>query len=245
MKAIILVAGYATRLYPLTLNTPKALLPINNKPIIDYIVDELNTIEDIDEIYVVTNHKFADHFFAWAKDKKNICVLDDGTTTEENRRGAIGDICFTLEQGKIDDDVMIIAGDNFFTYKLEDYYQYFLQLDKDCVIVKELDNVEELKQLAVAVLDADNKVIDLVEKPAQPKSNTSVYATYIYKKETLPLFKTYIEEGNKADAPGYFVQWLYKVKDVYAYRMPGECYDIGTKKSYEAVQELFKTIEDN
>ena len=130
MKAIILVAGYATRLYPLTINMPKALLPINKKPIIDYIVDEINTVDDIDEIYVVSNHKFADQFEKWAQNHKSvqkISVLDDGTETEETRRGAIGDILYTIDNYNIDDEVMIIAGDTFFTYKLKDYYNFYRQ----------------------------------------------------------------------------------------------------------------------
>ncbi len=242
MKAIILVAGYATRLYPLTLTTPKPLLPINNKPIIDYIVDELNTIDAIDQIYVVSNHKFAKNFDQWAADKANqkpICVLDDGTETEETRRGAIGDIFFTLEEGNIDDDVIIIAGDNFFTYTLLDYYNYYKNSGCDCVCAKQFTDSEMIKQLAVALLDENNKIINLEEKPSEPKSDIAVFATYIYKKETLPLFKQYLDEGNKPDAPGYFVQWLYTKKDVKAYVMNGECYDIGTPQSYADIQKLF------
>ncbi len=242
MKAIILVAGYATRLYPLTINTPKALLPINNKPMINYIVEQLNTIKEIDEIYVVSNNKFYTHFNEWAETVESnikVKVLDDGTTSEENRRGAIGDIQFTISQEKIDDDVIIIAGDNYFTFDLKDYYNYYKNVNKDCVIVKEHDDKEMLKQFAVALLDENNKVTDLEEKPESPKSNTAVYAAYIYKKDTIQLFKKYLDEGNKPDAPGYFVQWLYKIKDVHAYKIDGECYDVGTPKSYEEVKNLF------
>ena len=242
MKAIILVAGYATRLYPLTLNMPKALLPIKKKPIIDYIVDELNTIPAVSEIFVVSNHKFAGHFETWAKNATSntpIKVIDDGTTTEDNRRGAIGDIQFVIEQENIDEEIMVIAGDNFFTYSLIDYYNYYTEIDKDCVIVKENDNIEELKSFGVAQVDENGKVVSLEEKPAEPKSNLAVYATYIYKKETIPLFEKYLNAGNKPDAPGYFVSWLYTQKDVYVYRMQGECYDIGTPQSYEDIQKLF------
>lgn len=241
MKAIILVAGYATRLYPLTLNTPKALLPIADKPIIDYIVEQINTIAEIDKIYVVSNHKFADDFFKWSKKHSNVEVLDDGTTTEDDRRGAIGDILFTITQKCIDEDVMIIAGDNFFTYKLADYYRFYKEIDKDLICVKEFKDLELLKQMGVAVLDKNGKVIEIQEKPENPKSNTAVYATYIYKKETIPLFEEYIKNGNKPDAPGYFVEWLYKKKDVYAYAFHGECYDIGTPKSYKEVCDEYKT----
>ncbi len=243
MKAIILVAGYATRLYPLTLNTPKALLPIGGKPIIDYITDEINTIDAIDEIFVVSNHKFADNFFSWAEKKTNakkITVIDDGTTTEDTRKGAIGDIIYTIKQQNIDDDLMVIAGDNFFTYELKDYYNYFKEKNCDCVCVKEFEDREMLKHFGVAVLDENSKVIDFEEKKENPSSNKVVYATYIYKRETLPLFDKYAQQGNKLDAPGYFIQWLFKEKDLFAYQITkGECYDIGTHKAYDEIKEIF------
>ncbi len=246
MKAIILVAGYATRLYPLTLNTPKALLPIGKRPIIDYITDEINTIDEIDEIFVVSNHKFADDFFKWAEEKNNfkkIMVIDDGTETEETRKGAIGDILFTIREKNIDDDLMIIAGDNFFTYKLKDYYDYFKTVGKDCVCIKEFEDREMLKHFGVAVLDENNRVIDFQEKQENPPSNKVVYATYIYKRETIPLFEKYIEQGNKPDAPGYFIQWLFKIKDLRAYEiLNGDCFDIGTHKAYDEIRENFKNL---
>ena len=247
MKAIILAAGYATRLYPLTLNMPKALLKIGDKPIIDYIVDEICTVDDVNEIIVVTNHKFAKQFIDWAAkhySKKPIDIIDDGTLTEETRKGAIGDILYVLKQKDINEDIMVIAGDNFFTYKLKDYYDFYKKMDKDCVCVKEFDDRELLKQMGVAVIDENNRIVDIEEKPKDPKSNIAVYATYIYKKETLPMFDKYISEGNKPDAPGYFVEWLYKQKEVYAYSFLGECYDIGTPKSYEEVCKAFGNKED-
>lgn len=243
MIAIILAAGYATRLYPLTINRPKALLPINNKPIIDYIIDEIETIEPVKEIIVISNHKFADCFFEWAKEskrKKKLTVLDDGTTTEETRRGAIGDILFAIKEKNIDDELLVVAGDNFFTYKLKDYYDYYVKKDRDCVCVKKFDNRELLKQFGVALLDENGRVLDIEEKPKEPKSDTAVYATYMYKRDTVPMFSQYIEEGNKPDAPGYFVEWLYKRKEVYAYTFEGECYDIGTPESYKEVCEEFE-----
>ena len=242
MKAIILAAGYATRLYPLTLNTPKALLPINEKPIIDYIIDEINTISAVDEIYVVTNHKFADDFTKWAKNSKSsqsIVVIDDGTTSEENRKGAIGDISFVIDEMNIDDDLMVIAGDNFFTYSLKDYYNFYKEKDKDCVCVKVWEEESSLNQFGIALLDESGKILDIEEKPEHPKSNTVVFATYMYQKETVPMFQAYLAEGNKPDAPGNFPAWLYKKQDVYAYTFDGECYDIGTPESYREVCKAF------
>ncbi|MBR4284266.1 MAG: nucleotidyltransferase family protein [Anaerotignum sp.] len=247
MKAIILAAGYATRLYPLTLNMPKALLPIGGKPIIDHIVAQMDTVEDLDEIYVVSNDKFASHFEEWAKTVQSrvpIKVLNDGTTDDSNKRGAIGDISFVIDEMKIDDDLMVIAGDNFFTYSLKDYVRFFREKDRDCVCVKVWEDESQLSQFGIALLDWAGKVLDIEEKPAKPKSNTVVFAAYLYKKETVPMFAEYLAAGNKPDAPGNFPAWLYKKKEVYAYTFEGECYDVGTPESYHEVCEMYKAVQE-
>ena len=243
MKALILVAGYATRLYPLTINTPKPLLEVGGKPIINYIVEEINTVEAVDEIYVVSNHKFAGHFETWAAQLNNpvpISVLDDGTSTEETRRGAIGDIQFTIDEKKIDDDLMIIAGDTLFTFALKEYYEYFKAKQDDCVVVREFNDVERLKKMGVVKLGENDIITSFEEKPAEPKSNKVAFAAYIYRRDTVPKIKTYLEEGNKPDAPGNFLAWLYTRKPVFAWVMNGDCYNIGTHKSLEEVNEIFK-----
>lgn len=242
MKAIILAAGYATRLYPLTLHTPKALLPIGKKPIIDHIVEEINTVSEVDAIYVVSNDKFAKDFESWAaaaESRLSITVLNDGTTDDSNKRGAIGDISFVIDEMQIDDDLMVIAGDNFFTYSLREYVDYFYEKDRDCVCVKVWEDEKTLSQFGIALLDAEGKVLDIEEKPAKPKSNTVVFAAYLYKRETVPMFADYLAAGNKADAPGNFPAWLYHRKEVYGYTFAGECYDIGTPESYHEVCSLY------
>lgn len=243
MKAIILAAGYATRLYPLTKNRPKALLPINNKPIIDYIVDEINTVDSINEIIVISNDRFYTSFLDWSKETKSditVTVLNDGTDSNENRLGAIGDIQFAIDEKNIDEEIVVIAGDNFFTYKLLDYYNFYREKDGDCICAKRIDDKELLKRVAIGEIDENNKVIGLEEKPEKPKSNLSVYASYFYKKDTLPLIKKYLDEGNNPDAPGHFPVWLHTRKDVYLYEIDGDCYDIGTHESYKEIQELYK-----
>jgi len=242
MKAIILAAGYATRLYPLTKDNPKPLLPVAGRPMINYITNELETLGALDMIYVVTNHKFAGRFYDWAKTydgKKQIKIIDDGTTDEDSRLGAIGDINFCIESEAIDEELLIIAGDNLFTFSLRDYYDFYLKKGADCVCAKRVSDYEYLKQLAVAVTDDAGRILELVEKPPAPPSNLGVYASYIYTKDTAGLFKTYLSEGNKPDAPGYFVQWLYKRRDVFVYVMDGECYDIGTHAMYDEVNQIF------
>lgn len=245
MKAIILAAGYATRLYPLTLDKPKALLPIAGKPILNYITEEIETISDINELIIVSNAKFYTCFNDWSKEldtKLKVTVLDDGTTDDSNKLGAIGDIKFAIDRMSIDEDILIMAGDNIFTFKLIDYYNEYKRLNKDMILVKEMSDPEDLKRMANVIHDADNRVIDMVEKPSEPKSKLAAFASYIYKKDTVAMFDKYLNEGNNPDAPGFFPSWLCKQKDVYAYEFSGECYDIGTPKSYDEVNKIFENL---
>ena len=243
MKAIILAAGYATRLYPITLKQPKALLPINDKPIISYIVEELNEIPEISTIYVITNDLFKDFFYEWKKEVNSsiqIEIVNDHTISEETKLGAIGDLQYCINEKNIDEDTLVIAGDSFFNFKLKDFAQNFRDRHKDTVCVEEIKDIESLKRFAVANLGEENKIIQIEEKPQEPKSNNAVYAIYLYTKESIEMVKKYLEDGEKPDAPGYFLVWLQKQKDVLAYKIQGNCYDIGTLKSYEQVQEIVK-----
>lgn len=242
MKAIILAAGYATRLYPLTLNKPKALLKVGGQTVLDYIIDEVETLEEINEIIIVSNHKFSNHFISWKERRnsiKNIKIIDDGTTNDENKLGAIGDISLVIKSENINEDILVIAGDNLFTFKLRDFYNFYLKKHKDCILAQENKNMDELKRMGVVLLDKGDKVLNFEEKSNQPISNIAVYASYIYLKNTLPLISQYLDENNNPDAPGYFPAWLYHKKDIYAYRFSGKCYDIGTHKSYEEIQKKF------
>lgn len=243
MKAIILAAGYATRLYPLTLNKPKALLEIGDRTVLDHIVDQVERIEAVDEIILVSNHKFYFQFEEWKagrNSEKTLRILDDGTMSDGGKLGAIGDIKLALDKEQIQEDILVIAGDNLFTFDLAGFYRYFLAKDSDCILVQAMDRKEELRRMGVVVLDETGRVLDFEEKPQTPKSDIAVYASYFYKKETLPLFTQYLLEGNKPDAPGHFPAWLYKRKDVYAFFFEGECFDIGTHESYREVQERFR-----
>lgn len=246
MKAIILAAGYATRLYPLTKDKPKALLPIAGKCILDYIVDEIESIEEIDELIITSNSRFYSNFVDWKDGRKtrlNVTVLDDGTTDDSNKLGAIGDISYAIDELKIDDDILIMAGDNIFTFRLKDYYNEFKKISKDMILVKEINDIDDLRRMANVIVNENGMVTGMVEKPENPQSNIAAFASYIYMKETVPMIKKYLEEGNNPDAPGFFPSWLYKQKDVYAYKFEGECYDIGTPKSYDEVNKIFEALK--
>jgi len=248
MIALLLVAGYATRLYPLTINTPKPLLPVSGRAMLDYIVDELDTLPDLSGICLISNHRFAGQFEEWAaarrlvSPKVPITVLDDGTTDDSNKRGAIGDIQFAMDTMHIDEDIVIIAGDNLFTYRLLDMYDYFMKIRRDLLIAIRVKDKSQLQKLAVATLDDAGKVLYMAEKPKEPESETAIYATYFYLKETLPMISQYLMEGNTTDAPGNFPSWLYTRKEVYAYLADGNCIDIGTPENYKDVTENFPLL---
>ncbi|MCL2225282.1 MAG: nucleotidyltransferase family protein [Defluviitaleaceae bacterium] len=240
MQAIILAAGYATRMYPLTENTPKALLPLRGKPMIDYIVEQLNNLPDVQNIYVVSNSKFYPHFCEWAKTVSSeipIEILDDGTTSNENRRGAVGDVHFAITEKDIDDELIVIAGDNYFTYDLREQLALFRKTGCDTLCGKELNDPEKLKSFGIAVLAPDGKLLNFEEKPQNPKSNIVIYAAYFFQKQTTALVEKFLQEGNSPDNIGSFPQWLYKFLDVYTYKMNGECYDIGTIEMYNEMNK--------
>jgi glucose-1-phosphate thymidylyltransferase len=257
MKAIILAAGYATRLYPLTEKCAKPLLPIHGRPMIDYLIDQAETLPDLDEIYVVSNHRFAAQFEDWAAGRRQqaqapvrvagiaagrtipITVIDDGTTNEEERLGAIGDIQHCIERCHIDDDLLVMAGDNLFTWRLFDAWQHFRTCGEDMILAQALASSEDAHRFAIAVVDQEGHVQHLEEKPADPRSNLAVYAIYFYRRETVPLFNQYLEEGNDKDAPGHFPVWLYQRKPVRVYFFSGQCIDIGTPEAYQDVLTTF------
>lgn len=238
MIAILLAAGYATRLYPLTKDKPKSLLPLGSRLIIDYIMDSVDVIPGLTKVALVTNSKFYPAFSEWADEqdrngKAPIVVLDDGTTDDSNKRGAIGDIIYTIDTLGIDEDICILAGDNIFTYSIEHMYDFFKEKNAPTLIAITVPEIEQRRKLAVAVLDEDGRVTDMAEKPQEPKSDCCIYATYFYGKEIIPMFKEYIAEGGSPDAPGNFPSWLYKKIPVYAFKGDGSCIDIGTVENYE------------
>ena len=244
MKALILAAGYATRLYPLTIDNPKALLPVKGRAILDYITDEIETIDEINEIVVISNHRFFARFLQCRDERqkqstKKITILDDGTSSEEIKLGAIGDMQFAIEALHIDEDIVVIAGDNLFTYRLKDSFDAFIHSGTDMVLAKQIPVLSELQRMAVGILDTNNLIVDMEEKPKNPKSDIAFFATYYYKRDTIPLIKEYLDQGNTPDAPGNFPAWLYVRKPVMAYLFDGECVDIGTPESYEEVQHSF------
>lgn len=239
MKCLILAAGYATRLYPLTENFPKPLLKVGEKTILDWLVDDVSPA--IDEFIVVSNHKFAQHFADWAKTKaQRISVVDDGTSTNETRLGAVKDIALGLENNQ--DDVLVMAGDNVLDFSLLDFVSFFKEKGCSCVMTHEENRLEKQRKTAIITFD-ENKLIDSYEeKPHEPKGNHAVPPFYCYKAADVARIPEALEAGCGYDAPGSFAAWLSTVAPVYAFEMPGKRYDIGDAKSYASVQEEYEGI---
>ena len=233
MKCIIVAAGYATRLYPLTENFPKPLLEVKGKPILDWLIEDIE--EEIEEFIVVTNHKFYKHFLDWAKDKK-VRVIDDGTESNEKRFGAVRDIELAAED--VDCDCLVMAGDNLLDFSLKGFVDYALNKDTSCVMTHEENDLKALQKTAVITFDENDLITSYEEKPHEPKGNHAVPPFYFYKLEDLKRIKEALNDGCGYDAPGSFAAWLSKKVPIHAYRMPGRRYDIGDLESYRKVNEL-------
>ena len=226
MKALILAAGYATRLRPLTDDIPKMLLPLAERPMLDYLLDRLYEVDELDEIHLVTNTRFAEAFRDWAPE--DVLVHDDGTTSNDDRLGAIGDIAFAIERGELEGkDLLIVAGDNLIGYSLAEFVAFWRAHEGSAIAVRDLGDRELLRQYGVVELDEDDRVVGLEEKPAEPKSDLAATASYLYLADHLALLPRYVEEGNPLDAPGNFMVWLHTREPVYGYRAEGEWHDIG------------------
>ncbi|PYS79890.1 MAG: nucleoside-diphosphate-sugar pyrophosphorylase [Acidobacteria bacterium] len=231
VKLIILGAGYATRLYPLTLNQPKPLLEVAGKPMIEHVLDNLKAITDIDHVYIVTNARFAEHFEAWADEYQDphpgapVTIIDDRSTDDSNKLGAIGDVNLVLTDAQIDDDIIVVAGDNLFSSRLENFGEF-------C-------RADEIKKYnAIEINDAD-QITFFEEKPAHPKSTLTGIALYYYPKWALPLIRQYLAEGNHADQPGLLVQWLYPRTPFFVWRVPGIWFDVGSRETLDEANRIF------
>jgi glucose-1-phosphate thymidylyltransferase len=245
MKQIILAAGYATRLYPLTERTPKPLLPVAGVPMIEHVLASSGAIGHINRTLVVTNNKFAGHFQEWlagyqeAHPDFNGAIVNDGTTSNEDRLGAIGDLQLVLEQEAIDDDILVIAGDNLFTGDLRGFGACCRETNAPVLGLYDVGTKDEARKYGVVAVDDHGRLTSFEEKPEEPKSTLIGIALYFYPRTTLPEISRYIKEGNNPDQPGRLVQWLYPQQPVYTWTVPGDWLDIGSKETLEAANALF------
>lgn len=248
MRVIILAAGYATRLYPLTLTRPKPLLPVAGKPMIEYVLDNLAPIGGLDRIYVATNAKFAEQFREWSngyrasKAKLDFSIVNDGSTDDTNKLGAIGDIHFVLKTQNVEDDLIVVAGDNLFSEKLTAFGQFCRQKSAPVVAVYDVKDLDQVKKYNSLGLAPDGHITFFEEKPKAPTSTLTAIALYYYPRSTIPLIKQYIAEGNNPDQPGRLIQWLYPRVPVYTWTVPGLWFDIGSKETLDEANRIFAKL---
>ena len=270
MKCLILAAGYATRLYPLTENFPKPLLKVGKKTILDWLLDDVDAAGLIDEYVVISNHKFAPIFEQWGKGKispraslgrndkgatvissgaggeveksARITVLDDGTSSNETRLGAVRDIQFAIDTLGLDDDLLVMAGDNLLDFSLVRFLEYAREKGTSCVMRYYEPSEEKLHKTGVATVDEDGLILEMEEKPACPKSHWCCPPFYFYRRSDVPLVKVGIDSGCGVDAPGSFIAWLSAQTPVHAWEMPGHRFDIGNLASYEEVKRNYKGL---
>lgn len=242
MKSIIIAAGYATRLYPLTENFPKPLLKVGNRSILERILDDIDTIDEIDEHIIVTNHKFAPVFNEWLSTinySKPIRIIDDGTTSNDNRLGAVKDLLLAIEKCELDDDIMVLAADNILSFSFRGFVEFFKQKVSSVIMYYHEPELKKLQRTGVIAVDDKMRVLQMQEKPEKPVSEMAVPPFYIYKKSDMPLIKDCMNHGCGFDAPGNLAHYLVEQTEIYAWQMPGKRFDIGSLDSYEEAQHIF------
>lgn len=244
MKCLILAAGYATRLYPLTENFPKPLLAVQGKTILDWLIDDIDTLGAVDEYVVISNHKFAHHFDAWAEKKtQKITVLDDGTTSNETRLGAVKDIQFAIDTLELDSDMLVIAGDNLLDFSLTSFIRYAKEKGASAIMRYYEPEEKRLLKSGVVTVDNDDRILEMTEKSPNPATHWCTPPFYYYTREDARLVEEGIASGCGTDAPGSYIAWLSQKTRVYAMEMPGARYDIGNLESYEKVQKEYSGIK--
>ncbi len=240
MNLVVLAAGYATRLYPLTLDRPKALLDVGGRPMIEHVLERVGGKAEIDSVYVVTNSKFAGQFRAWADGRgADVTIVDDGTASEDDRLGAIGDLDLVVRQERLDDDLVVVASDNLFSEPVDEFLSFARAKAAPVVAVYDVGDLAQMSKYSAVELDHDGRITFFEEKPAEPKSTLSAIALYFYPRAALPLIRRYLAEGNNPDQPGRLIQWMHTRTAVYAWRVPGRWYDIGSAETLREADRAF------
>ena len=241
MNAVILAAGYATRLYPLTLDRPKALLPVAGRPMVEHLLLRLEGVEGLDAIHLVTNSKFAGAFREWSAgwDGQEVQIVDDGTSDEETKLGAIGDLELTIRAAAIDDDLIVLAGDNLFSESLAPFGAFARAKAAPVIGVYDVGDLEAIRRYNSITLDEDDRLTYFEEKPEHPRTTLTGIALYFYPRKSLGVVREYLAAGNNPDQPGRLVEWLYPRAPVYAWRVPGDWYDIGSAETLAEADAAF------
>jgi glucose-1-phosphate thymidylyltransferase len=245
VKALVLAAGYATRLYPLTRDRPKPLLPVGGRPILEHLLERLAPIESLDGVSVVTNARFADQFRGWADEYEpprrelRPTIIDDGTTSDEDKLGAIGDLALVLERERVDEDLIVVAGDGLFSESLAGFGRFSAGRETPVLAVYDVGDLETVKRYSEIVVDEDGRVVGFEEKPKRPTSTLAGIALYFYPRAVFPLIRQYVDDGNDADQPGRLIEWLYTRVRVSTWQVPGRWLDIGSPDTLAEADRVF------
>ncbi len=241
MDALLLAAGYGTRLYPITKDTPKPLLEVGERPMLEHILEKLKPVTDLEQVYVVTNDKFYGDFREWNEESDwpwPVSILNDGTREDDRRLGAIGDIQFTIEEAEVDADLFVLAGDNLFDFSLVDMVETFDRKNSNVVGVYRFPDESRLSKYGIVDTDEDGRVLSFEEKPEDPPSNLVSMAMYLFPKQKLHLVNRYLESGGNPDEPGWYMSWLVEHDNLYAHPFDGNWFDIGDKESLQEAREF-------
>lgn len=245
MKAVLLAAGYATRLYPLTLTQPKSLLPVAGRPMIEHVLADLATIDGLEHVHVVVNERFSPNFQRWLERHGPstagvpLSLFNDGSTSDAGKRGAVGGLKMAIDQLALDDDLVVLAADNLFSHSLADFGRLGRAKQAPVLGVYDVGTLDQAKKYGVVGLDPSGRITSFLEKPEVPVSTLVGVALYFFPKATLPLIGQYVAGGNHPHHPGRFIQWLHPRTPVYAWSVPGTWYDIGSKETLEEVSRIF------
>lgn len=242
MDAIVLAAGYGTRLYPLTENTPKPLLNVAGKPIIEHIIRKLEEVNALNKIYIVTNDRFEQHFRKWLDNfdaLKPIEIINDGTANNEDRLGALGDMHLAINTKDMSDDLIVVAGDNLFELSLSEAANFFKNRKSNVIVLHDVKDIELAKHYGIVEIN-NNLVVNFEEKPINPKSTLASTGIYIFPKKTIALIKKYIAQGNNPDKTGSFIEWLHKRDKVHSFVTDKKWYDIGSLEQLEKANRHYK-----
>ena len=243
MKVLILAAGYGTRLKEIAEGTPKPLLPINEKPLINYIIDRVKNISGLNEIVVVSNNKFYDQFLGWARElnlEVPVTVVNDGSSSPEDRLGSIGDIQFGIKEASINDELLVVGGDNLFDFDIQAYIEFARSKGEHVSLgAYDIGNIGEASLYGVLALDENKKIISFEEKPQEPKSSLVSMCFYYFPASKLSRLDDYLSRSDKSDRAGDFIRWLTENNDVFGFEFKGTWYDIGSVESYYEAQKNF------
>jgi len=245
MKAVVLAGGFAKRMWPLTKDKPKHLLRVAGRPMLDYVIEKLETVSGIERIFISTNAKFKDHFEDYLgrlKTKKNFSLFIEDTCSEQEKLGCVGGLGYLIRENNIDDELLVIGGDNIFGFEMLDFMDYFQSKKANVVALHDLKSKAKAQLYGVVNIDQNEKIIDFQEKPSNPQSSLVSTACYLFTKNGVQNIHQYLEEGNDPDKIGHFIEWLYKNDDVYGYVFENVWFDIGSFESYSKANEYFRSL---